>query len=324
MLKKLFCIFPEKLRKSIEASYSLFSDIYEIRLISEVSLFYYTSRGVRFIGSDGTLSLLPTEKTLKPASSELEEIINRATSYSGFFYEKELKNGFITLGDGIRIGICSDGFSDNFSVGKISSVAIRLPFGMNRFSCNISDDELFDFRRGLLIAGAPASGKTTLLKYVAKKLSDGVLGEYKKVSVIDERGELSGSSFLGSCTDIIKGKKKADGILHALRLLSPQYIICDEIGNAEETKAILEGLNSGVVFVASIHAESISSLLRRKQFRILFDENVFDKIVFLSSEKTGYISDIFTYEEVSDEINRTSRTLLGSFSDRDIFFPAIH
>lgn len=322
MLKKVLCIFPERLKICLEASFELFSDIYEIRLISDVSLFFYTAKGIRFIASDGNASLIPTEKTVKPTEKELEEILNRATSFSGFLHEKELKEGFITFGGGIRIGICSDGFSEDFSSGKINSVAIRLPYSKAEFFCNIPDGLLFDFKSGLLIAGPPASGKTTLLKAVARKLSDGVLGEYKKVCVIDERGELSGNAFLGSCTDVIKGKNKADGILHALRLLSPQYIICDEMGNSEETKAVLEGLNSGVSFMASMHAESLDTLIRRKQFRILFEENVFDKIIFLSGEKAGHISQIFKYEEVLDEIHRTSRTLFGSFSDGSIFFPS--
>ncbi len=321
MLKKVLCIFPERLRNCIEASFSSFSDIYEIRLICDVSLFFYTARGIRFIDESGNITLAPTEKTVRPSGKELEELVNRVTSFSGFLHERELKNGFITFGGGLRMGICSDGFSDDFSLGEINSVAIRIPFS-KEIVCNIPDDILFDFSRGLLIAGPPSSGKTTLLKFIARKLSDGVTGEYKKVCVIDERGELSGSTYLGCCTDVIKGKSKADGILHALRLLSPQYIVCDEAGNMEETKAVLEGLNSGVAFVASMHSENLGSLIKRKQFRILFEENVFDKILFLSGARAGYISQVFTYDEVFDEICRSSRTLLGSFSDGGIFLPS--
>ena len=67
MLKKVLCIFPERLRNCIEASFSSFSDIYEIRLICDVSLFFYTARGIRFIDESGNITLAPTEKTVRPS-----------------------------------------------------------------------------------------------------------------------------------------------------------------------------------------------------------------------------------------------------------------
>lgn len=106
--------------------------------------------------------------------------------------------------------------------------------------------------------------------------------------------------------------KKADAILHAVRLLSPRYVICDEIGGYEETKSILQGLNSGVSFIASIHAADVSSLVRRQQFKVLFGEGVFDKAVFLSSSPPGKITAQYSYEELLYEIRRSCEPLHGN------------
>ena len=108
---------------------------------------------------------------------------------------------------------------------------------------------------------------------------------------------------------------KADAILHAVRLLSPEVIICDEIGGYRETESILQGLNSGVSFIASVHAGDVSSLVRRRQFRLLFDESVFDKAVFLSAEMPGKITAAYSYGELLYEINRSCEPLHGNCTD---------
>lgn len=312
-MKKIFSdavsVFPERIRSSVTAAYKNAGAVYEIRLVRDSSVYFYTAEGIRFVEKEGRLNEEYTGSCLCPDGIELDEIIDRAAGYSGFLYDKQLEKGFITYGGGCRIGICTSGVSYNLSRGNINSLVIRLPHkDENIYSSELG--RLLELcHRGLLIAGAPASGKTTLLRSISKSLSDAGSGEYKKVTVIDERGEISADSSLGVCTDIIKGKEKSTAILHALRLLSPQYIVCDEIGNVDETRAILEGLNSGVSFIASIHASDINELIMRQQFRLLFFENVFSSVAFLSSEQPGKITQIYTREEIYNEINRTCNNI---------------
>ena len=128
-------------------------------------------------------------------------------------------------------------------------------------------DELFElfFRHGarsLILGGKPLSGKTTLLRDLARRLS-----ETHRVTIIDSRNELSGSvrgtpSFdVGKNTDVLCGAEKSDGIMMALRTMSPEVIICDEIADDEE--AVERCAFCGVKLIAAAHAGSIAELKSR-------------------------------------------------------------
>lgn len=308
-------VFPDRIKTPLILAGKNSPRIYEIRLVASASVYFYTSEGIYFVSSAGELKRGFSDEIIRPSKEELEETVNRAMGYSGFLYAKEIKEGFITYSHGCRMGICTSGGGESFALGTVNSLALRLPFSGSYEKDGESQkrtQKLLELcKNGLLIAGAPASGKTTLLRILTKALSDGKNGEYKKVTVIDERGEISLGTTLGVCTDIIKGKAKSEAILHALRLLSPHYIVCDELGAVSESKALLEGLNSGVSFIASIHAASLNELIMRSQFRLLFNENVFSAVVFLSAERPGEIIKIYSRKELENEIG-------GSFCNKRI------
>lgn len=311
LLGDVLKIMPVYLEGPLSLAFERTDGIYEVRMICGESVYLVTEKGTMFLDENGNLSRVFPLNALKPTASELSEITDRSIGYSGFFRENELKNGYITYSDGIRIGLCGDASAENGGIGKITSLNIRIPY-FGKADTDTDFGKILSFSSGLLIAGAPSSGKTTLLRGIAEWLSRGKTGEYQKVCIIDERGELTAGRSLGPCADVIRGMKKADAILHAVRLLSPRYIICDEIGGYDETKSILQGLNSGVSFIASIHAGDVSSLVRRQQFRILFSENVFDKAVFLSSLSPGKITANYSYGELLYEIRRSSEYVYGN------------
>ena len=117
-----------------------------------------------------------------------------------------------------------------------------------------------------------------------------LLSTESKVSVIDERGELAGTYLtvaqndLGMC-DVFNGYGKSDGIVHAIRAMSPEYIVCDEIGGKKDAEFIADAANAGVNMIASIHAQSMEELLRRKNTSRLFESLSFKYIVFVDKTK---------------------------------------
>lgn len=126
----------------------------------------------------------------------------------------------------------------------------------------------------------------------------------KKVVVVDERGELGGTCG-GIChndlglSDVLNGYQKGEGILQAVRCLSPDVVICDEVGNLSDISAIEEGLNAGVEMVASIHAGSLEELGRRRQARRLLDTGAFTRIALLKTSRTpGALAGIYKVGDV--------------------------
>lgn len=182
--------------------------------------------------------------------------------YSIHSYQEEIAEGFVTLDGGHRVGICGTAVRENGRITflkDISGLNIRVAHAVRGCS-----DELFD-RVGecsLLIAGKPMSGKTTILRDLAVRL-----GARRRVTVIDSRGEIAAavhgmpSYDVGLNTDVLSGCEKSEGIMLALRSLSPEFIICDEI--AHDEKAVEQALFCGVKIIASVHAGSMAEVNRR-------------------------------------------------------------
>lgn len=139
--------------------------------------------------------------------------------------------------------------------------------------------------RSALIAGEPSSGKTSLLRDLARQLAGGRMGRRYRTVVVDERGELSGEGGLSEC-DVLLHCPKGAGIQQAVRCLAPDVILFDELGSAEEVQAVLAGLNAGVAAVASAHCRDIPSLLRRPCVRMALDSGAFDCVVALDGRKS--------------------------------------
>lgn len=242
--------------------------------------------------------------------SDVSETFQNICCYSVYSKQTEIINGFITMKGGHRAGICGTAFynGENItSIRDISSINLRVARELKGISEDILN-KIDISNGGLLICGVPSCGKTTILRDVSRVLST----KYSlKVCVVDERGELGGTysgvvqNDLG-LSDVLDGYKKQDGIMHALRCMSPNVIICDEIGSDSEAEGIKECLNSGVTVIASAHCANIDELLTKPQTSKLISTGAFEYIVFLSNRETpGKIKEVYQLEEVkSYEDNR--------------------
>ncbi len=233
----------------------------------------------------------------------INDAFKNICGFSVHAHLSEITSGFITMPYGHRAGICGTAVMSEgkiINIRDISSISIRI----SRQIADISRDMSARFAKsfgGLLICGAPASGKTTFLRDMARLLST----EYSfTTSVIDTRNELSGSyrgkpqNDLGF-SDILVSYPRIKGIEHALRSLSPQIIICDEIGTKEDAEAILSATNSGVRFIASIHASTPKELKERMYAKEILSTNAFSAVAFMSSPLTpGRVSRILSVGDV--------------------------
>ena len=223
---------------------------------------------------------------------EMNAFLSSICKNSLYAYKDTINNGYVTLRSGIRVGVCGRATIDNgqiLGVYDISSMNIRIPMTIRRLGepvCKILRSQ--QDGRGVLIYAPPGEGKTTIIASVCAKMAGGE--QPLRVCVVDTRGELSGVlSDKSLCLDILSGYPRGLGIDIATRTMNAQLVVCDEIGDVGEAKAIISAQNSGVPFLATAHADNLSGLLKRSPLRLLHDAVVFGAYVGIKRSDSGEI-----------------------------------
>lgn len=268
---------PDRIRDALLRTRSeLLDSLCEIRLRCNLPMSLTTLRGNVFINSQG--KIVKINDGIVTTAAETELAVNRLSEGSVYRYMNTISEGYIVTRHGIRAGICGECISDGV-VQNFTSVNIRLP----RFFENTADAAARRFLEkgeSILIFSPPGEGKTTYIRSLAITLSCGRLGAAKRVAVIDERGEILPpiSKIYGSAgiIDRLTGYAKPKGMEIATRVLSPEVIICDEIGLSDDLDAILSVQNSGVPLIATTHGRDADSISCRPIIKKLLDRGVFD------------------------------------------------
>lgn len=244
---------------------------------------------VAVCGREGTLYLKEsggTSRTLGPGlltagESRIRELFLAVCGHSVFSHENELREGYVNWDGRCRVGVCGTAVVENGRVKAlrdVTSMVFRIPRDVP--GCG---DRLFqkgvDPVQGLLIAGEPSSGKTTFLRDVARSLSLGRFGPSRRVAVLDCRGELGGAD-LGPCANVLRGYPKAEAFDAALRTLSPEVLVCDELA-PQDLEPVLRALYAGVGMIATVHAQA-SQIKSRPLCRELLNTGAFRTLAVLA------------------------------------------
>jgi stage III sporulation protein AA len=240
----------------------------------------------KFLCQNGSLTTFPNI-SLIITSQEIEQCFNAICNYSVHSFEKEIAQGFITLSGGNRVGL-SGSMSVNSGIATlkyINSLNFRIAKQVPGCATELFNS-LRTFPSSVLIIGKPASGKTTILRDLCR-----IAGKTHRVSLIDERHEIASlaggipQNDVGDRTDVFDGYPKHNGIETALRVMSPEIIICDEIGTQDDIKAIENCLYSGVSFIASAHASTRDEVYSRPYLKNIMSS--FNYLVVLDNFKVS-------------------------------------
>ena len=259
----------------------MFDDIQEIRLRVNKPVSVMCSFKPSYLTSDGNLTCNATN-SVTVSEQELNQCFEAVCQYSVHSFKREICDGFVTLKGGHRVGLCGTTVihkNEIDNIKNISSLNFRISHQIKGCAENLYKQLFSHSLSSALIAGVPMSGKTTLLRDLTR-----LLGNNYKTSVIDERGEIAAvwngipQNDVGINTDIFDGYPKSEGIASAVRVMSPQIIVCDEIGDEKDMEAIKYASYCGVYVVATIHASDINEIVRRT------GTDMFDKVIFLSDK----------------------------------------
>lgn len=253
--------------------------IQEIRLRANAPVMLSTPTGERFLGVARSTTLHQPDSVIC-RREQLESCFLRFCEESVYAHEEELRQGYIAVAGGIRVGVAATAVSEDgrvCAVRQVTSLCVRLP--RRHVGCAASLMPLIhtcDGVQSTLLVGEPSSGKTSLLRDLASTLA----ARRVRVAVVDERGELGGVDGLVGC-DVLRGYTKAVGILQAVRCLAPQVVLFDELGDEAEQDAVCACAHVGVAVVASLHGNAPQVLQKKAAVRRLIEQGVFGQWVFL-------------------------------------------
>lgn len=287
-IKRLLSLLPLTVADALQnTSPEIRNGMTELRLRAGKPLAVTVGKKTVFLSAAGAASSV--ENGLIVPCKTVQEALLSLCGHSLHGIEKTLEQGYFTATGGFRVGVCMK--PDGGRQGEALSLCIRLPREVIGAAKEIYP--IWKKSSGFILAGPPASGKTTVLRDLCRMVSTGFDDAPCRTVLIDERNELSGwngneTAFqLGPCTDILSGIPKEQAIHRAIRTLSPEVILCDEIADEKEAKAIRDGFYCGVKFAVTMHCGSRKEMSDNVILNELMGTGAFSHICLLGVPAGG-------------------------------------
>lgn len=296
-------VLSMKIRKLVANAKLDFDRVQELRLRVNGPLIVVYNNIEYFISQNAELKHNKKEAYFIN-QSEMRETMEYISNYSLYAFEDELRQGFITIQGGHRVGVAGKIILEEQKIKHmkhISFINIRLSHQIkgcaDQVMSYIADQETVYHT---LIVAPPGGGKTTLLRDIIRQLSDGENGKGVTVGVVDERSEIAAcymgvpQNELGIRTDILDCCPKAEGMMMLIRSMSPKIIAVDEVGSREDIEAIEYVINCGCKLIATVHGSTIDDVRNKPLLGKLVKEKVFERYILLTGKKQlGQIEEIY-------------------------------
>ena len=282
-MQEIFLYFPFKAREELSKFDS--NSLEEIRIRNNRPIFLK-------IGQDE----VRTGYTIH--TEEILEILQKICDNSIYTYQNQICNGYITIKGGHRIGITGNVVIKDGQVTNISHIySLNFRIARQVLDCSnyvlpyvINKNSIFN----TILVSPPGRGKTTILRDLVRKLSNGITEYHFKgisVAVADERGEIAAiykgvpQNDIGERTDVLDNIPKALGMKMLVRSMNPKVIVADEIGTKEDVEAIKYAICSGVKGIFTAHGDSIDDIIQNPILSELYRENLFERIIFIKENR---------------------------------------
>lgn len=293
--EEVLSIFPHMLREIIRQMDIDPKELQEIRV--------RTGRPVLVVcGGREKLSRQKTD------GQQVGEILAYLGNYSLYAYESEIRQGFLSLPGGHRVGLSGKVILEQGQIKTMTEVSsLNIRFAHEIPGC--ADTVLPYLWKGnrlchTLLVSAPGRGKTTLLRDLIRQVSNGnSLHDGMTVGVVDERSEIAGSyrgvpgNDVGLRTDVLDACPKAEGMMMLIRSMAPRVVAVDEIGSREDLAALRYAMNCGCVLLATVHGNSMQELWKKPVLQEMIEAGMFERYVFLEPGKSpGHVGAILDGE----------------------------
>ena len=281
----------ENIKNEIKKYMSNIQNIEEIRLRTNKPIILKNSNGNNLL-----IHLVSKE--------ELLETFQKVCEQSIYSYQKQICEGFITIKGGHRVGITGSCVIDNGKIININYIS-SLNFRIAREKKDVSNKILKyilnenDVNNTLIIS-KPGCGKTTILRDLVRKIST-----KKTCGIVDERGEIAAmykgepQNDIGILSDVMDNCTKSDGMKMLIRSMSPEVIVCDEIGSKQDIEAINYAMCSGVKGIFTAHGNNLEEIMLNEQIKELLEKYIVQIIIILDDKKRGEIKNIYKLENKS-------------------------
>lgn len=223
---------------------------------------------------------------------DINQVISKVTKHSVYAFNEQIKKGYLSAGDGIRIGLGGNCVFDEggiVTIADVMSLNIRVPHFISGCSKHVFENIVFgnDVYNTLIIS-PPFCGKTTILKDLAIRINETLK---KQILIIDEREEFC--DVRGENIDLIVNSDKLYALSYGIRSLSPQIVITDELSNNNDWICVKSAATSGIKIIASCHAGKLKEVIDKD----FFIKDVFDRYIVLKS------SNVYGYGEIGKIYN---------------------